>query len=355
MNDRSPGDAIATRDNSFDLLRLGGCATVVWSHSYALAGVADPLHTVFGFQFGTLGVFVLFGMSGYLLAASLTADARLGPFWIKRGLRLWPGLFVSVALTALVMGPLVTELSAGHYLRLSQPYTYVLKQSVFDTFHPHLPGVFLHNPLPLVVNGSLWTLPLEVCCYAAMAIGSVVGALRRPRLLAAIVGVVLIVMIVVAPPDSPVGVPPHGIKLLANALRPCGAFAFGALLWAVKDRVPRSWPLLGLALAVLLIPVSIGLRSAIDVLAVPYAAVVIGSMRPGPLAKVIAVGDVSYGAYIYGYPIQQVLVQYVGGLSPIGLLALSAPASWLAGFISWHTIERRAIGLRRKFAYSGSR
>jgi peptidoglycan/LPS O-acetylase OafA/YrhL len=70
---------------------------------------------------------------------------------------------------------------------------------------------------------------------------------------------------------------------------------------------------------------------------------------------VIAVGDVSYGAYIYGYPIQQVLVQYIGGLSPIGLLALSAPASWLAGFISWHTIERRAIGLRRKFAYSGSR
>ena len=119
--------------------------------------------------------------------------------------------------------------------------------------------------------------------------------------------------------------------------------------------VPRSWPLLGLALAALLIPVSIGVRSAIDMLAVPYASVIVGSLRPGRLAKVIAVGDVSYGAYIYGYPIQQVLVQYIGGLSPIGLLALSAPASWLAGLISWHAIERRAIGLRRRLRYSGSR
>jgi peptidoglycan/LPS O-acetylase OafA/YrhL len=347
MGSRSPRDAIRTRDNAFDLLRLGSCATVVFSHSFALTGSTDPLHGVLGFQLGTIGVFVLFSISGYLLTAGLTENDELRPFWIKRALRLSPGLIVSVVLTALVLGPIVSSLSAGHYLRLSQPYTYVLKQSVFDTFGPRLPGVFVHNPLPLVVNGSLWTLPLEICCYAAIAIAVLIGALRKPQWFAAVVAIVCIVMIVVAPPDSPRGIAPHGIKLLANALRPCGAFAFSALLWLLRDRVPRTWPLLGVAFAVLFLPLPLGVRSAIDVLAIPYLVAVVGSMPPGPLARVTALGDVSYGAYIYGFPIQQMLAQYIGGISPGAMLAISAPLSWLAGLLSWHLVERRAVGLRR--------
>jgi peptidoglycan/LPS O-acetylase OafA/YrhL len=355
LSDRSPADAVATRDNAFDLLRLLSCATVVFSHSYALTGRNDPLQGLFGFQVGTVGVFMLFSLSGYLLSASLTADGRLRAFWIRRALRLWPGLVVSIVLTALVLGPIVTSLSAGSYLSHASPYTYVLRQSAFDTFRPHLPGVFLHTPLPLVVNGSLWTLPLEICCYAALAIAAITGALRHPRWFLVVIAAVCIVMVVVAPPDSPKGVSPHGIKLLANALRPCGALACGALLWLWRDRVPRTVPLLALAFAAILLPFPIGVRSAIDVIAVPYVVAVVGSLRPGPLARITALGDVSYGAYIYGFPIQQVLAQYIGGLTPAGMLALSAPLSWLAGLASWHLVERPANGLRKRFIGPGDR
>jgi peptidoglycan/LPS O-acetylase OafA/YrhL len=250
-------------------------------------------------------------------------------------------------MTALVLGPLVSELSAGHYLTRAQPYTYVVKQSVFDTFGPRLPGVFLHNPIALNINGSLWTLPLEVCCYAALAIAAVIGALRKPRWFAAVVVLVCAVMVVVAPPDSPRGVAPHGIKLLANALRPCGAFACGSLLWMLRDRIPRTPALLALGFAVLFLPVPIGVRSAIDVIAIPYAVAVVGSLRPGPFGRLTALGDVSYGVYVYGFPIQQLLVQQIGGLSPGALLATSLPAAWVAGLASWHLVERRALRLRR--------
>lgn len=355
LSDRTPAAAIATRDNAFDLLRLLACATVLVSHSYALTGHNDPLQGLFGFQVGTIGVFMLFSLSGYLLAASLTADGRMRAFWIRRGLRLWPGLIVSVLLTALVLGPIVSSLSAGSYLAHSAPYTYVLKQSVFDTFRPHLPGVFLHTPLPLVVNGSLWTLPLEVCCYMALAIAAVTGALRHPRWIIGVVVIVVIVMVVVSPPDSPKGISPHGIKLLANALRPCGALACGALLWLERDRVPRTGLLLALAGVAILLPFPIGVRSAIDILAIPYIIVLVGSLRPGRILKITALGDVSYGAYIYTFPIQQVIVQYIGGITALEMLALSTPLAWLAGLASWHLVERPANGLRRTFIGPGDR
>jgi peptidoglycan/LPS O-acetylase OafA/YrhL len=347
--ERSLGDAIRSRDNAFDLLRLLSCATVVFSHSFALTGRIDPLDGLLGFQLGTIGVFMLFSLSGYLLAASLGADRRPGPFWIRRMLRLAPALVMSALLTALVLGPLVTDLTAGHYLTSAGPYEYVIKQSVFDTFRPHLPGVFIHNPLPSVVNGSLWTLPLEVCCYAALTVAGAIGVLRRSRILVGVVFGVCLAMLVVAPPDSPRGISPHGVELIANALRPCGAFACGVLLWTERDRIPRSGWLVALAALSILAPLPSGARSAIDLIAVPYLVVVIGSRRPGRLHKLIALGDVSYGVYIYSFPIQQVLAQYIAGITPVGMLALSTPASWVLGLASWHLIERHALGWRRRF------
>jgi peptidoglycan/LPS O-acetylase OafA/YrhL len=80
---------------------------------------------------------------------------------------------------------------------------------------------------------------------------------------------------------------------------------------------------------------------------VPYLVVVVGSLRPGPLRRLLLAGDVSYGVYIYSFPLQQTLVQYLGGITPLELLALSAPLSWLAGAASWRLIERRALALKR--------
>jgi peptidoglycan/LPS O-acetylase OafA/YrhL len=351
---RNPDQAIATRDNSFDLLRLLACATVIFSHSYPLARSTDPLHGLFGVQVGTVGVFILFALSGYLLAASITHDDRLFPFWTKRALRLMPGMFVSVVLTALVLGPIVTTEPAHVYLTSAQPYLYVLKQTAFDTFNPHLPGVFVHNPFPVVVNGSLWTLPLEVCNYAALAFASFAGVLTR-RWLLAVLGAVIVVMLVVVPPDSPHGVAPHGVELLANALRPCGCFACGVLLWLARERVPRTWWLFALALVAIVAPLPSGVRSALDVVAVPYAVAVVGPLRPGRMGRLLRFGDVSYGAYVYGFPIQQTIALLIPSITPGAMLAISAPLSWCAGVASWHLVERPALGLRHRILGTAAR
>ena len=54
------------------------------------------------------------------------------------------------------------------------------------------PGVFEANPVAHGVNGSLWTLPYEVACYACLAVVGVAGLLTKRRILLAVTLVLIL-------------------------------------------------------------------------------------------------------------------------------------------------------------------
>lgn len=350
MDSRSPASAFSSRANLFDLLRLCSAFFVVFSHSFSISGHGDPVNSLTGLEAGTIGVLSLFALSGYLLAAGWSGPQREREYWTKRALRIMPALLVAAPIIAFILGPLVTDLSVGHYFGSPGTYAYVIKQSVLDTFSSSLPGVFTHNPYATTVDGSLWTIPVEVCCYAALALAARIGALARPRLLLGLLGVVLAAMIIGAPTDSP------GLRNISttdeilNALRACGAFLTGSLLWVLKERVPRRAALVLVAVALIVIPLWSGVHSAVAILAIPYVVVAIGSLRPGRLAVLTTLGDVTYGVYVYSFPIQQTLAHSFGGISALQMICLSFPLSWSVGLISWKLVERPAISLRRRWA-----
>src|SRR5437867_743903 len=65
------------------------------------------------------------------------------------------------------------------------------------------------------------------------------------------------------------------------------------------------------------------------------------AVRPRPLPAA-RYGDLSYGLYIYGWPLEQCVVYWSGATAPwwavfLAALALAAPAA----FLSWHAVERR--------------
>src|SRR5262249_6902512 len=112
------------------------------------------------------------------VAQSWERDPRALAFWAKRFLRIWPGLLVVTALSACVLGPCITSLSAQEYF--SSPgvakFFYHLKLS---GAHNELPGAFTANPWPKAVNGSLWTIRIEVDWYIVLFLLGVFGVLRR--------------------------------------------------------------------------------------------------------------------------------------------------------------------------------
>ena len=339
----------AHRENLFDVLRLVAAATVVFTHSWTLTGRGDPLFGVWHNQTGTLGVLVFFGISGFLIAGSWVTEPRVPAFVLKRALRVLPGLIVCAIVTAFVIGPLLTADPLGSYFADPSVYLYVVRQLALITFNPFLPGVFETNPYPDVVNGSLWTLPLEACCYVAVAVAGVIGALQRRWLLIALLALVVIAVAVGSPPDDPLGEVQTLTDTLVNALRACGAFLFGTVLWFTRERLPRNpWPLAAVATGIVLLPLPGGLHSAVAMLVVPLAVISIGLHPPGRAAFIVKPGDVSYGVYIYSYPVQQAVVYLLPTVSPVALLLLAAPVAYVLGLLSWRLVERPANRFGRR-------
>ncbi len=156
------------RSNNFDSLRFLAAVAVLVSHSFAMAygtrpGV-QPL-TIFSrnqTDLGSVAVLVFFVISGYLITRSFDRSPQPLQFLEARVLRIFPGLFLTLVLAAALLGPTVTTFPLGDYFRNSNTAQYIFGGVSLIWLQYDLPGVFLANPTPGVVNGSLWTLYLRV-------------------------------------------------------------------------------------------------------------------------------------------------------------------------------------------------
>ena len=342
-------DRSGSRDNVFDVLRLAAAMAVLLSHCYPLTGRDEPVARVVGETLGDLGVSVFFAISGFLVARSWASQPHLRPFAAKRALRLLPALIICVWLLALVLGPLSTTLSPSTYLTTPQTWIYPLRSSVLITFAGRLPGVFEQNPFPAAVDGSLWTLPLEACCYVMVAVLGALALLHRRALLAA---AVVIGLVALSPPiDVASHLPGGGGNTVAGGnvqivLHLVVVFLIGSLLFAARDVVRLSWWVVAaLALAWVLAWKSSWVTVAAS-LFVAYAIFVIAYRAPVALNALTRPGDVSYGVYVYAFPVQQSVALAWKGATPFGMLVIAGPVTYVLGLVSWRLVESRALALK---------
>lgn len=296
---------------NFDIMRLLAALLVVVSHTFPLAGQA-PLRIMGVEDLGALGVSIFFVISGYLVGASYERDPKT--YLLKRLLRIEPGLVASLVVTVGLLG-FVTTAPATEYW--PQAALYVLRNALLYPATYELPGVFQSVPLAGVVNGVLWTLRLEFTFYLVLML---IRA-RLPLVLAllALCAVVFVFMTFTHPDWADARTTRVAFLGARNGL----LFFAGAALQLTRWRVPL-W--LGGASA-LAFPF-------LGPLALPTA--VLGLARPGKLPA-----DLSYGVYIYAFPIQQVLAAY-------GQLNLTTAVLGVMPFAvaSWFLVERPALKLK---------
>jgi lipopolysaccharide exporter len=367
------GAVASSRANNFDALRLFGALLVLVSHSFALSGRPEP--TFGGVTLGTVGVFIFFGISGFLITKSWVREPRPGPFFAKRALRILPALVVVSVLSAYLIGPLVTTASLGHYFGDPLTHAYALRNATLRTDYL-LPAVFAHNPYPHAVNGSLWTLPIEARAYVAVAIiGLLVmffgrgrpraaGLKRHPRLIVVVCSFFVALGLALATLKA-LGV---SHKLAAYGLGPPTVhdvtggvsdqwylfltFGAGAALYVWRDRVTLRWDAFVAAIAIwvlaphaTVLPLSIR-TMLVPALVLPYATLVVAFRGSALIRKPTAWGDISYGVYIWAFPIAQIVALKVAHASPGMVIAISLPATCLLAAASWLVIERHALRLK---------
>jgi peptidoglycan/LPS O-acetylase OafA/YrhL len=169
------------RHNNFDVLRLVAAISVMFSHAFLIAEGTqrhEPLIVLTGNQaiLGLCGVFVFFAISGFLVTQSFEETGDPLQFLAKRALRIFPGLFVALLLSAFVLAPIVSTLEPGAYFRRAELYQYVLSNILLSQRVHELPGVrFVANSVGLEINGSMWTLRWEFLMYLMVL---VLGAMR---------------------------------------------------------------------------------------------------------------------------------------------------------------------------------
>ena len=296
---------------NFDLMRLIAALLVVVSHTFPLAGKA-PLTIVGVEDLGALGVSIFFVISGFLVSASYVRDPRT--YLVKRLLRIEPGLIAALTITVAGLGLMSTAPISDYAPRAA---IYVLSNALFLPTDHDLPGLFAGNPIPGVVNGVLWTLRLEMAFYVVLML---VRADRRAVLaLTAICAVVWAVMSVATPDWAEA----RSTRIAFLAARNGLLFFAGAAI-----------QLLALRITLWLAGASVLAFPLIGPLALPMA--VLGLGRPGKLPA-----DLSYGIYIYAFPVQQVLASHGWLTLPAAVLAVLPFAA-----VSWFLVERPALSLK---------
>lgn len=325
-----PGES---RANSFDALRLGGALAVLVSHSFALTRRPQP--SIGPSSLGTIGVLMFFGISGFLITQSWLREPRFWTYAAKRALRILPALAFVLVITALVLGPLVTTVSPSVYFESSSPWHYMATNIVLDTRYQLL-GVFSANPLDSSVNGSLWTLPVEVHAYAVVAVLGMLRILNR-RVLAS---VAFIVVAVAATRSSG--------SILGIGSPDCFvAFGCGAVLYLWREKLPWN-TLVAVALAVAAVALSGTVLASVTMdVAIPYLAIYLAYRLPGLARPITKRADLSYGVYVWAWPCQQLLAHWWPTVTPwMMILVVTVPVLVLAA-VSWNLVEKRALGLKR--------
>jgi peptidoglycan/LPS O-acetylase OafA/YrhL len=342
----------------FDFLRISLALGIVVWHAFGLAHGGFNIEQAPVAWFAGYGMlYLFFALSGFLIAGS-AQRLSLGNFLVNRGLRIFPALVVEVLLSAFVLGALFTELPVGEYL--SNLGTYLYLTNILGLMNFYLPGVFKGNSVD-VVNYSLWTVPYEFLCYFIMSAFMIFGLLRRPALVVALAAAMAIIglalVLFAAGPQSESGL----IKLCYSAFTERGsrlivAFMLGIAAYLLRYRIPYSHAAFGLSMLFLfglaaLGPLTVPSLNVLASLPLVYVMAYLGASNV-PMPPVFHERDYSYGIYLYGMPIQQMMISLFPNVtSPVAQLGLAVPAIICFAAFSWHLIERPILRQRRRFSF----
>ena len=197
------------------------------------------------------------------------------------------------------------------------------------------------NPLAGLMNGPLWTIPMELMCYLVLAAAGALGLLRSRSLAAAAAIGYLVFFLVMRNPDL-TGKMRHWFEYPAY-------FAYGVLIALYRDAfLPQAR-----SVVLTLLPAAIALfffaklEHSAGLLLLPPLLIYLGTRKAAAFSKLHRLGDPSYGIYVLGCPIQQVVHALYPQWSFLPSLFLALALAAAAGYASWHAVEAPALRLKR--------
>jgi peptidoglycan/LPS O-acetylase OafA/YrhL len=339
--------------NNFGFLRLLLATLVIISHSPEIIDgnrSREILTQLFGtLSFGEVAVDGFFIISGYLIVKSFENSSSTIGYFDKRVRRIFPGFLVSFLVCVFVIGPFVGLnlhiLSYKDFLKLG-----VRAVMLNGTDLPAFVGLPYPN-----LNGSLWSISIEFRCYLLVVVLALAGLYKRRIAISLITAALLIMTALKFRPVIPGTATLVGDPFLL--IRCFGAFCVGSCFYVFRGSIPYNGKIASAAAAFLVAGMFVPVlaESCFLVLGGYLIFWLALSVRSVVLSAINGKDDISYGVYLYAWPIQSLLVYFFQLESPFLLSVIALPITYLIAYLSWRFVESPFLLKRPKFAEGSSR
>ena len=357
--------AIATLSESFDprknsigFLRWLLAFAVIFSHAGPIAGIFGGVDI--GVQWGAetslggVAVTGFFFLSGMLITRSMLNSRSPVRYLWHRFARIFPAWFLVLIVTAFILAPIAWFSEQGSirgFLSVpgDSPLTYVFNNFTLILNQWSIAGTGAETPAVLrgynTWNGSAWTLMYEFACYLGVLVLGLMGALAGR-----IVGGIIVAGILALSTFQALNMADLGAVLgfLANpqVLQLAAPFAFGTLVQLFIEKVPFDDRL---GIGMLVIAALCWWRGGwflFGQYAFAYGLIWFGA-RVTALSAWDRRADLSYGIYIFGWPIMFLAaalnIQSAGWFVYLLVVII---AVHVYAFLSWTMVEKPAMDLK---------
>lgn len=332
-----------SRDNCFDVVRLMAAMAVIYFHHSLMFGIEPPKLDK-GFGIGNIAVQVFFTVSGFLIAMSFTRSSNFLSYMGKRAKRIFPAVTTCAFVMVYFFASFYKE-NVLNYVTSWDAFINFLRISTL--YGRNVPGLWSEITSHTESNGPLWTLPYELAMYIILGVSlSIYKSWKTP---ASLLIVCFFVTVLFREQLNSVG----AYYATFSKLSEFGlCFFTGSLLYMTMPAWNNYKTRLMLIMMSLVLITT--LRGGNDMIA-------IGSIMISIFVIMISFSikdriidgrfDISYGIYIWGWPLQILVIHYkpFGVSSFIPSLVLTYFIVIAVATMSWIYIESPILKRRQSF------
>ena len=340
--------------NNFDFIRFFAAFLVFFAHSFPIfTGISmdfDLSKEIFGIRISSLGVYIFFIISGFLVTQSFYNSKNIFIFFINRILRILPALIGVTLISVIILGLFFSKLNFLDFISDKTTMQFYQNMFIYRSYY-YLPDVFLSNPMNSSINGSIWTIPFEFTCYLILPIVLLIPKLNNKFGILLLTISCFLAYLFFENEINKIVIPFLGI-VFSSFFVFFILFLTGVCFYKFKNSINFNYKGLIIILFLLLLIKFKLIPSLTIVFILPYIVFYFVFSAKINLHNFAKFGDLSYGFYLYAYPVQQAIsAVYYNKLPFLSLFCISFLITLIFANISWFAIEKPALKLKTKLNF----
>ena len=342
---------LQNKQNNFGFLRLFFAILVIFSHAPdALDGnfSREPMVRIFGsMSMGDLAVDCFFIISGFLILMSYQNSSSFKSYLKKRILRIYPGFILAYLFCLICVVPLAKDIQ----MLLSFDSWFWIK-SVFRMLTLQLPwvdGVF--NKPCSYINCPMWTIKYEFLCYLILPIINYFFK-NDLKLYIYLFLLSLSLFFLTNLFNISLATPKPFDFELSFFLRLFTAYLMGNIFYLAREKIVFNTKYTVLSIMILL-----GLlfnKQLAHIGLITFGAYLLFNFafnyKNKFLNKIGTKTDLSYGIYLYAWPIQNLIIQNNPTIDLLTLSLMVLAIAAVLALISWTLIEKPFINMKNSLS-----